>query len=247
MKWNTIVGAVVLSVALCGQSFGGGGLLNKVLGHDGIGCCDADPSCGCEAEPSCGCEEEPSCGCEAEPSCGCEEEPSCGCEAASCGCGHVLGGLLGNGCCNLLKLNLPCLNNCGCGCDDADCDDAPSCGCETEPSCGCDAEPSCGCEAASCGCGLGLLSRISNCGGGCCPILKLNLPILGCGCDTGCDTGCDAGCDAGGDDAPGEAPASDDAGEASDAAPMPPAPLVDPSAFVPSKRQIFATNAIPAR
>ena len=51
MKWNTIVGAVVLSVALCGQSFGGGGLLNKVLGHNGIGCCDADPSCGCEAEP----------------------------------------------------------------------------------------------------------------------------------------------------------------------------------------------------
>ena len=183
MKWNTIVGAVVLSVALCGQSFGGGGLLNKVLGHNGIGCCDADPSCGCEAEPS------------------------CGCEAASCGCGHVLGGLLGNGCCNLLKLNLPCLNNCGCGCDDADCDDAPSCGCETEPSCGCDAEPSCGCEAASCGCGLGLLSRISNCGGGCCPIFKLNLPVLGCGCDTGCYTGCVAGWFACGDDAPGDAPA----------------------------------------
>ena len=97
MKWNTIVGAVVLSVALCGQSFGGGGLLNKVLGHVGIGCCDADPSCGCEAEPSCGC----------------EEEPSCGCEAASCGCGHVLGGLLGKGGCRLMQLKLRCMTNFG--------------------------------------------------------------------------------------------------------------------------------------
>jgi len=147
MKWNMIIGAVVLSVGLCGQSFGGGGLLNKLLGQGGCGCGAAAPSCGCDAAPSCGCEAAPSCGCDAAPACG-SCALSCGCggkltgllgslhgfgccsPAPSCGCG---GGFLGKfkkcgSCCPLLKLNLPKLGGCGCGCA------APSCGCDA----GCD-------------------------------------------------------------------------------------------------------------
>ena len=78
MKRNIFLGALVLSVGLSGQSFGAG-LLDRILGHGGRGCCDTAPSCGCEAAPSCGCEAAPSCGCEAAPSCGCEAAPSCGC------------------------------------------------------------------------------------------------------------------------------------------------------------------------
>ena len=233
MKWNMVIVALVLSIGLCSQSFGHG-LLNKMLG---CGCasscgCAAAPSCGCEAAPSCGCE--PSCGCAAAPSCGCE--PSCGC-APSCGCG---GGLLGcapkcaNPCCSPLKLNLPCHKGGGCGCAAA-----PSCGCE--PSCGCAPAPSCctpvlpRCPKKCClrcnqGGGLlqGLMSLGNRCGG--C-----------CGCASSC--GCAAPCDGCSD---GLAPAMDggDDVEASDAAPMPPAPIVDPSAFVPGKRRVVPTSAV---
>ena len=44
MKWNMIIGALVLSLGLCGHSFAGG-LLDNVLGCG----CDA---CDCEAAPS---------------------------------------------------------------------------------------------------------------------------------------------------------------------------------------------------
>ena len=171
MKWNIFLGALVLSVGLSGQSFGGG-LLDRILGHGGRGCCDTAPSCGCEAAPSCGCEAAPSCGCEAAPSCG-------------CGCGGGLLGKLkkcGGNCCPLLKLNLPKLSGCGCGCSAA-----PSCGCAGESQIDCDS-PS---EAP-----------------------------------------------AANNDDPGEAP------DASDAAPMPPAPLVDPSAFLPSKHHVIGTSAV---
>ena len=275
MKWNIVFGALVLSIGLSGQSFGAG-LLNKMLGHGGCGCCDAAPSCGCDVAPSCGCEAA-SAGCDAAPSCGCEAAPSCGCEAAplcgGCGCGHGLGGLFGkrpscaSPCCNLLKLNLPCLQGRGCGCaaPSCGCDAAPSCGCEAAPSCGCEAAPSCGCEAApSCGCaapscGGGLFGKLKKCGN-CCSLLKLNLPKMsgcGCGCSAAPSCGCAAGCDAGGDagctgegqldyGSPSQAPAADPgvAPEASDAAPMPPAPLVDPSAFVPSKCRVIAASAV---
>ena len=195
MKRNIFLGALVLSVGLSGQSFGAG-LLDRILGHGGRGCCDTAPSCGCEAAPSCGCEAAPSCGCEAAPSCGCEAAPSCGCEAA------------------------------------------PSCGCEAAPSCGC-------------GCGGGLLGKLKKCGGNCCPLLKLNLPkISGCGC--GCSAAPSCGCAGESQidcDSPSEAPAANngdpgEAPDASDAAPMPPAPLVDPSAFLPSKRRVIGTSAV---
>ena len=145
MKWNMIIGALVLSLGLCGHSFAGG-LLDKVLG----GGCDA-------------------CDCEAAPSCGCEEEPTCGCDSGCTGC-DISCGLL-SALCNLKLPALPSLH--GCGCD-------------------------------SCG-----------------------------DCDSGC---ADSGSD--GDDL-------EEAPEASDAAPMPPAPIVDPSAFVPSKkRHVILTSVI---
>ncbi|MBI85435.1 MAG: hypothetical protein CMJ81_19760 [Planctomycetaceae bacterium] len=153
MKWNMIIGALVLSLGLCGHSFAGG-LLDKVLG------------CGCDA-PACGCEAAPACGCEAEPTCGCE--PSCGCDLGCTGC-NIGGGLL-SALCNLKLPALPSLNSCGCD--------------------------------------------------------------SGCDCDSGC---ADSGSD--GDDL-------EEAPEASDAAPMPPAPIVDPSAFVPSKkRHVILTSVI---
>ena len=208
MKWNMIIGALVLSLGLCGHSFAGG-LLDKVFG----GGCDA---CDCEAAPSCGCEEEPTCGC----------EPSCGCDSGCTGC-DISCGLL-SALCNLQLPALPSLH--GCGCDACGCEEEPACGCEEEPACGC--EPSCGCDSG-CDVSCGLLSALCN--------LKLPaLPSLhGCGCDScsDCDSGCaDSGSD--GDDL-------EEAPEASDAAPMPPAPIVDPSAFVPSKkRHVILTSVI---
>jgi len=54
MKWNMIVGSMVLGATLCGQSFGGD-LIHRLLGGRGVGasssCCDTsvvDPSCGAE-------------------------------------------------------------------------------------------------------------------------------------------------------------------------------------------------------
>src|SRR3954469_16228082 len=76
MKWKTLVGALVVGVGLCSQSFGFD-LLDRRLGHHGCGsccetnCCEAQPTC-CEAAPACN-----SCS-----SCG---ESSCGCESS---CGH---------------------------------------------------------------------------------------------------------------------------------------------------------------
>ena len=213
MKWNIVIVVLVLSIGLCGQSFGGG-LLNKMLG------CGCASSGDCAAAPSCGCEAAPSCGC--EPSCGCAAEPSCGCEP-SCGAGGGLFGCCANPCCLPLKLSLPCLKGCG-GCD---CAEAPSC--DSEPSCGCAAAPSClpKCPKKCC-------LRCSQGGGLLQGLMALCAKHSCCGCASSC--GCDDG----------TAPTDDDGGdeEASDAAPMPPAPIVDPSAFVPGKRHVVPTSAI---
>src|SRR4030042_1402373 len=103
MKWNMVVGALVVSVGLCSQSFGFE-LLDRMLGLNDCGCnscCQKAPSWGCDK----GCEPAwaaaPSSGVAAEPACAaaapsCAAEPSCGC-ASACGscckkqrCGHHL-------------------------------------------------------------------------------------------------------------------------------------------------------------
>jgi len=147
MKWNSIIGALVVSVGLCSQSFGFE-LLDRMLG---AGCCQR--SC-CDVGPSC-CEPEPTC-C-AEPVC-CEPEPSC-CDPCDSCCGHRdlfagLRGLFDRGCCK---------SSCDSCCETTCCEPEPVC-CEPEPTC-CDPCNSC-CNR---GCSLfaNLFKSRKSCCGGC--------------------------------------------------------------------------------
>jgi hypothetical protein len=264
MKWNMLVGSLVLGASLCTPSFAGHGLLDRLLSLKGSGCdstccdtnaCSADPSCGveaagCAADPSCGVEAPclgrlgrgagPSCGVEAcgpsGPSCGVEAcGPSCGVEAACCKPRRrPLHELLQAAHCrahnmkNRLHNLVHCHDNCDTGCAAA-CE--PSCG-VADPSCGVEAAcdpcagqgcgPSCGVETAcdpcagrghGCGNHKGLLSRIfkhrNSCDDGCCDA------ISSCGC---------------------AAPAAPAIGGS---APTPPAPVVDPSAYLQSNRRVI--------
>jgi len=276
MKWNIIVGSMVLSASLCGQSFGGD-LLNRLLGGRGCGasssCCDtsvSDPSCGaemaapcgsgCGAGPSCGaemaapcgsgCGTAPSCGAEIAAPCGsgCGAAPSCGAEVASC-CGPrrpllsrlkaKLCGLKGK-----LASRGTCAPSCGAetACDPcgSSCGDGPSCGAEMAAPCGsgCGAAPSCGAEIASCdpcgapscdsGCGLrigkrGLLAKIFKCKSNNC-----------CDAAVGCDSCSSAGC----------SPCGGSAVSAPMSAPMAaPAPVVDPHAYMNTKRHVIQASS----
>ena len=134
-------------------------------------------------------------------------------------------------------LGLGC-NSCGqSSCCDAEpacgCAAEPACGCEAAPACGCASEPSCGCESScdSCckkrcckkkSCCRSLLSGLFSCKKSCCKKSRC--------CDSGCDSGCDS-C--------GGGPAA-----AGDAAPMPPAPMADPAASLPSRRQLVKASAV---
>ena len=157
MKRMLFLGALVLGVTVCSQSFGFE-LLDKMLGHKGCASC-CEPGCdagnGC-CEPACdagnGCCE-PACGAGngcAEPACGAGNgccEPACdagaGCCEPSCGAAK--------GCCkkkhriaDLLKaIHQAKKSRCHkSSCCEPDC--SASC---CEPGCG--AEPACG--AAACG------------------------------------------------------------------------------------------------
>ena len=122
MKWNTLIGTMVLTIAICSQGFAAG-LLDRMLGASGCGCdtkcceasCGAEATCCDEAEPSCGCDDN---GCDAAPDCGCDAKKSCCRNRGS-----------------LLERIFSCSRS-KCGCDDA-CDAAPDCGCDN----GCDAAP----------------------------------------------------------------------------------------------------------
>jgi hypothetical protein len=159
MKRMLFLGALVLGVTVCSQSFGFE-LLDKMLGHKGCtsccepgcdagnGCCE--PGCGAGngcAEPACGAGNgccEPACdagnGC-CEPACdagaGCCE-PSCGAKACCKKKKHSIGGLL------RALHNAKKRHHAGCTgcCGEPDC----SAGC-CEPGCG--AEPACGACAGS--------------------------------------------------------------------------------------------------
>jgi len=174
MKRMMYLGALVLSVTVCSQSFGFE-LLDRMLGHKGCASCcepgcDAGAGCtepGCDAGAGNGCCE-PACGAGngcCEPACdagagnGCCE-PACG--AASC-CGvkkkcDLFGGF--KGLCAKLKRK----HHRGC---------CSSC---TEP--GCDAGNGC-CEPA-CGAGNGCAEPACGAGNGCCE------PA----CDAGAGNGC---------------------------------------------------------
>lgn len=232
--------------------------------------CSADPSCGCEiacdpcgsgcgADPTCGCEiaacDPCGSGCGAAPTCGCEiaacdpcgAAPSCGCEIAACGCDSGCGKARRRPLKELLaklrsRKSSSCDSGCGCGaaptcgCEISSCGDAcgaaPTCGCEISACDPCGAAPSCGCEIASCdsGCGskkrsCGLLSKLfKKRGSSCCDAVA---------CDSGCSS-CTSGCNS----APVAAPAVH-----GQAAPMPPAPVVDPSAYLQTNRRVIQATS----
>lgn len=263
MKMNILVGSIVLSASLCGQSFGGD-LLSRLLGGHGCGasssCCDTsvcDPSCGAEMAAPCGsgCGAGPSCGAELAAPCGsgcgsgCGAAPSCGVEIASCNSGnsccaprkpilsHLRAKLCG------LKSKLACRSACAPSCADA-CDPcgAPACG--AGPSCGvemarcgsgCGAAPSCGAEIAACdpcgapscdsGCGQkrgkhGLFAKIFKCKSNSC-----------CDAPLSCDSCAPSGCNSFGGTAPTAAPIAV------------PAPVVDPHAYMNTKRHVIQASS----
>ncbi len=269
MKLNMLIGSLLLGASLCTPSFGGG-LLDRMLGLKGSGCDSACCDTGCAVDPSCGCELsacgggcEPSCGveiacdpCGAGPTCGCEiatcdpcaAAPSCGCEIACDPCCKArrkpLQELLGRLQCkkNALVSRLHarkacCDTGCGaaptCGCEIAACDPcaAPTCGCEIAACDPCAAAPSCGCEVVACDpCGCD-----SVCGKKCGGLLSKLFQRRNKGC---CDSGCDVAVSCGCGSAPVAAPAV-----SGDAAPMPPAPVVDPSAYLQSNRRVIQATS----
>ena len=277
MKMNILVGSMLLSASLCGQSFGGD-LLHRLLGGRGCGasssCCDtsvADPSCGaemapcgsgCGAGPSCGAEMAAPCGsgCAAPscaPSCGaeiasCGSAPSCGVESSCCGPRRPILSALKAKLCGLrskLSCNSACAPSCGAetACDP--CGTGPSCGAEMAAPCGsgcgsgCGPSrgPSCGAEIAACdpcgapscdsGCGLkigkrGLLAKIFK-------------------CKSSCDSSCDAApsCNSCGSAPSGCSSCGGTSLSAPAAAPMAPAPVVDPHAYMNTKRHVIQASS----
>src|ERR1700681_1944152 len=96
MKWNMVLGALVVSVGLCSQSFGFE-LLERMIGLNDCGC---NSCCQRSCQPACGCDKGCDTGCQA--TCAAPAESSC-CAAPSCGapscchkrCHHCCGGLFG--------------------------------------------------------------------------------------------------------------------------------------------------------
>ncbi len=224
MKWNILVGSMVLGASLCGQSFGGD-LLHRLLGGNGCGasssCCDTtvcDPTCGTEIVGCDPCGKDPSCGCEVKcapvcpqpcapapcapapcaPHCG-AEVPCCDpCAAPGCRRTPILDRLKG------LKCKLAGFKNrlhasCDTGCADP-C--APNCGCEDPCTKPCD--PSCGIESP-CGkhCGPSCGIEVP-CGKPCAPSCGIEVPCNPCntaptcGCEVvSCDPCGTPSCDTG--------------------------------------------------
>ena len=275
MKWNIVVGSMVLGAALSSQSFGGD-LLSRLLGGKGCGaassCCDTsvcDPSCGAEianCDPSCGVEMAgcgtgrgllgrgllgPSCGCEVADPCG---APTCGVEIADpCGCGPSCG--VEGSCCTprrtpildairkdlawrkaMLRGMLASKSCCDTGCDPCGSAIGPNCGAELAgcgPSCGAEIAACDPCAAASCDSGCG-----KRCGGGLLGKIFAKKSL----CDSGCPTACDAMPAASSCSSCGTAPAVAPT-PAPAAAPAAPAPVVDPHAYLNTKRHVIQASS----
>ncbi len=195
MKWNILVGSLVLGLGLSTQSFGFE-LLDRMLGINGSGCasscCDTKgcTDAGCAAK--CGADT----GCTAAATCGCDN----GCHKSRCRS-------RGRRCCHNGCTSNGCAAKCG-----------ADYGCAAAASCGCDN----GCKK-SCRRGC-LLDRIFVCRKSCC-----NSGCSSCEAKCGAEVGCGCG-------APAAALESD--GD------MPPAPVVDPSAFLPSQRRVIHASTL---
>ena len=223
----------------------------------GSGC---GPSCGAEIAAPCGsgCGAGPSCGAEIAAPCGPSCAPSCGAEMAcapACAptsCCNVrtpildaLKGMKGQLKCKLtaLKAKKSCAPSCGAevSCDPCGSACGPTCGAEIAAPCGSGCAPTCGAEISACdpcaapacdsGCGCG--SR--KIGGGL--LSKIFSHKKSSCCDSGCATACDAapaGCSS-----CGSSPVS-----APSAAPVAtPAPVVDPHAYLNTKRHVIQASS----
>lgn len=229
MKGKTVFGALLVSVALCSQGFGFD-LLDRMLGLNCGGCGTCNSCC----ETAC-CEPAAKC-CAPEPAC-CE--PEC-CEPQCCkpACDLFAG----------LKGLFDCRRRCTAGCCEPECCEAPKC-CTPEPQC---CEPAC-CEKPKCCepkcCEPACCEKPDCCEPDCCNSCRkkrcICLPNLGlldglgdlfkcrrcCRKPSCCgDTCCGAGCN-GGAAAPAQAPDTE-------AAPLPKAPVADPSASIYRYRRI---------
>ncbi|MDP6444001.1 MAG: hypothetical protein QGG36_25145 [Pirellulaceae bacterium] len=209
MKWNILLGTMVLGLGLCTQSFGFE-LLDRMLGVSG---------CGCESKAKGNCCESKKGGCNR----GCDRGKSCGADK----------GGKGDSCCDRKGLRGRC-NSCDakagkgddCGADKGKGDSC--CGRKSRSRCnkctdkgkgdGCGADKG---KGDGCGAdkGKGNCSRTS--------LLERIFACNRCGCD---DKGGKGGC--GSEKSCG----ADKGGKAEDMAPMPPAPVVDPSAYLPGRR-----------
>jgi hypothetical protein len=157
MRWNMVLGALVVSVGLSSQSFGFE-LLDRMLG---LGC-----GCGSHTQEAC-CEKPV-----AKPACGCEKKTR-GCRER---CGLQLGGHLRGmlacreRCCKpKTKCCKPAPKPCCKPAPKPCCKPAPKPCCKPAPKPCCKAKPKCGCrerkERCRSGCGLGLLDIFQrNCG-----------------------------------------------------------------------------------
>ena len=240
MKWTSLLASLVLGLAVCtpGYSFE---LLDRMLGNCGCGCETSccETKCRSRCDRGCGCQKSccaptctkaatpyqaPSCTKAAAP----YQEPTCATKAASPyqapACGQE-----------------PCQKG-GCGCQDRchrGCflDRLFSCNKCCPNTChvdrcnkGCDRGCRDKCDRGCGGCGLNLFSGWGGCGCrdkcGCQPTCtKAASPYQAPSC--GCDFGGKAGVVGG------------------DVAPMPPAPVVDPSAFIPTQRRVVqASNSL---
>lgn len=185
MKWNSVLGSMVLALGLCAQGYSFD-LLDRMLGANGHGyqtsCCTAAPAC---AAPACAAPAAPACG--AEPTCA--MEPSCGVVDSGCcqkrhHCGLNLRGMFGHHrCCK------PVANCC-----EPVCAAAPACG--IEPTCG--AAPAC--HSRHCR-GPGLLHRLFHCHKRCCDV-GCGAPTCGAEPACGLEPGCGIGGGFGGKDLP---------------------------------------------
>jgi len=163
------------------------------------------------------------CGCETKccaTKANCAAKPACGCEAKPAGCAA--------------KPACGCeAKPAGCAAKPAGCAAKPACGCEAKPA-GCAAKPACGAEKA-CGCERkcrdrcrpNLLERIFSCH-------RDGCHERGCQAKAGCAAKAACGC---------EAPAAN----GGEMAPMPPAPIVDPSAYIPANRNVVQASTILVR
>ncbi|MFV2065894.1 MAG: hypothetical protein ACC645_02870 [Pirellulales bacterium] len=221
MRWNMVLGALVVSVGLCSQSFGFE-LLDRMLGLNSYDCGHEAACCepACDAEPACGYDTQPACG--HETSC-CDADP---CDGHGHGHGHGNGHGNGHGLLDGL-FSHGGHGSCGSSCDS--CESA----CDTyEPSCG--QETSC-CESDPCGSKKhhgNLFSGLFNHRG--------HGHHGGCHSSGGCDS-CGGGY--------GGSSAVDGPADSGDAAPIPdaPTPMADPSASLRSRRRVARTTSFASR